>query len=82
MSWQDVVLLICQIVFAIALFPSILSKNKPALTTSVLNTVFLYIIFLVNLTLNLYGFAAGIFIVATLWLILAVQKYLIDKKNK
>lgn len=82
MSWQDIVLLICQIVFAIALFPSILSNNKPALSTSVLNTVFLYIIFFVNLTLNLYGFAVGIFIVATLWLTLAVQKYLIDKKNK
>lgn len=81
MIWQDAVLLVGQIIFAIALLPSIFSKDKPALATSIINFVVLYIIGFVNITLKLYGFAAGIFIVGVLWNILAVQKYLVDKKK-
>lgn len=80
MSWQDIVLTVGQFVFIIALLPSIFSKDKPAISTSVLNSSVLYIISYVNATLNLYGNAVGLFIVATLWAFLAIQKYLIDKK--
>lgn len=82
MSWQDIVLSVSQVVFVIALLPSVFSKNKPAIATSVMNLIFLYVISYVYLTLSLFGSAIGIFIVATLWTVLAVQKYLINKKEK
>lgn len=82
MSWQDIVLTTCQFAFIIALLPSIYSKDKPALTTSVMNGTFLVIIGIVDLSLNLVGAALGLFVTATLWLVLAVQKYLIDQKSK
>jgi hypothetical protein len=81
MPWQDIALAITQLIFAAALFPSILSKDKPAFATSLMNSIMLYVISYVNLTLNLYGAAAGLFLVATLWGILAIQKYLINKKQ-
>lgn len=80
-SWQDLVLLIAQIIFIIALFPSILSKDKPAITTSIMNAVVLFIISFVNFTLNLFGALFGLFLVAVCWTILAVQKYLVDKNK-
>lgn len=81
MLWQDVVILISQLVFAFALFPSILSKDKPAFATSILNTVFLLLLSYTNFTLGLFGAAFGLFLVGILWGILAVQKYIIDKKH-
>lgn len=82
MSWQDVTILISEVFFAIALFPSIMSKDKPALITSVLNAFFLVVLAFTNYTLNLYGATVGFIVVGGLWFVLAVQKYLIDKRNK
>jgi hypothetical protein len=76
MSWQDAVLSVGEIIFAIALLPSILSKDKPALATSILNAAVLFIMGFVDLTISLYGTAGGLFLVGILWTILAVQKYL------
>lgn len=82
MLWQDIVLTISQIIFFFALFPTILSKNsKPSISTSIINTVVLLIVGFVNISLKLYGFAFGVFLLSVAWGILAVQKYLIDKKN-
>ena len=82
MIWQDIILAGAQILFAIALFPSLLSKDKPAFATSLMNSIMLYVISYVNFTLSLFGAAAGLFLVATLWGILAIQKYRVDKKSK
>lgn len=71
-----------QIFFAFSLLPSIFSKDKPAFLTSAFTSFMLYVIGIVNFTLNLYGATLGLFIVATLWAILAIQKYLIDRKQK
>lgn len=46
-----------------------------------MNAVVLYILSFVNSTLHLYGAAIGVFAVGVCWTILAVQKYLIDKKS-
>jgi len=81
MIWQDIVLGGAQIFFAISLLPSVFSKDKPALATSVMTSFMLYVIGYVNFTLNLYGASGGLFIVATLWGILAIQKYLINKSG-
>lgn len=82
MIWQDIVLGGAQLFFAIALFPSILSQDKPAFATSLMNSVMLFVICYVNFTLALYGASLGLFIVATLWAILAIQKYLLNRKVK
>ncbi len=81
MSWQDIILTIGQVIFVIALLPSIFSKNKPALSTSVMNAVVLAIMGVVDLTIKLYGTTLGLFAVAICWAILAVQKYLIDHRK-
>ena len=82
MIWQDIVLGGAQIFFALSLLPSILSKDKPAFATSASTSFMLYVIGYVNFTLNLYGASAGLFLVATLWGVLAFQKYLAGKKPK
>lgn len=81
MIWQDIVLTICQLTFVVALFPTIFSKDKPSFSTSLINTIVLLIVGVVNITLQLYGFAVSVFILAIAWGTLAVQKYLIDKKH-
>lgn len=81
MIWQDIVLGGAQIFFALSLLPSVFSKDKPALATSVMTSFMLYVICFVNYSLNLYGAAVGLFIVAGLWAILAIQKYLATKRN-
>lgn len=75
MHWQDVVLTIGQIIFIVALFPSILSKDKPALQTSILTSVVSFSIAIVYVTLSIKLAAISAGINGLLWLILAVQKY-------
>lgn len=82
MIWQDIVLTICQTIFIFALLPSIFSKDKPSFSTSAINAVVLVVLGSVNITLKLYGFAISVFILAIAWGILAVQKYLIDKRKE
>lgn len=81
MIWQDIVLAGAQIFFAVSLLPSVFSKDKPALATSIMTSLMLYVICFVNYTLGLYGAALGLFLVASLWGTLAVQKFRENKKN-
>ena len=83
MIWQDIALAAAQIIFFFALFPTIFSKkSKPSISTSIINTIVLVFIVYVDITLKLYFFAFGVFLVAIAWAILAVQKYLIEKKER
>jgi len=82
MIWQDMVLTGAQLFFAVSLLPSIFSKDKPALLTSASTSFMLYVISYVNFTLNLYGASLGLFIVASFWAVLAIQKFLIERKRK
>lgn len=82
MIWQDMVLTGAQLFFAVSLLPSIFSKDKPAFATSLMTSLMLYVICFVNFTLNLYGASLGLFVVATLWGILAIQKYLLNRKQE
>lgn len=79
MHWQDIVLTIGQVIFIVALFPSILSKDKPALQTSILTSAVSFSISIVYITLNIKFAAISAGINGILWLILATQKY---KQNK
>lgn len=75
MSWQDIVLAVGGIVGVIALFPSILSDDKPAIATSVLDGLVAVAITAVDLSLHLLYAAVIATIIAVLWFILAVQQW-------
>ena len=81
MPWQDIILTVCQLTFVAALIPTILSKDKPAFSTSLINAAVLCIVGTVNITLGLYGFAISVFILAIGWGILAVQKQSQNRKK-
>ncbi|MGI8419623.1 MAG: hypothetical protein ACR2LN_03175 [Candidatus Levyibacteriota bacterium] len=82
MHWQDIVLTIGQVIFIIALFPSILSKDKPAFQTSILTSAVSFSISVVYITLNIKFAAISAGINGILWLILAIQKYKQKRTDK
>ncbi|HLL78825.1 MAG TPA: hypothetical protein VKT25_04960 [Ktedonobacteraceae bacterium] len=75
MHWQDVVLTIGQIIFIVALFPSVLSKDKPALQTSTLTSAVAFSIAAVYVTLSIPFAAISAALNGALWLVLAIQKW-------
>ena len=74
--WQDIVLSAGSLVFAVALMPSVLSKNKPAALTSALYGSVLLIFVFTYASLSLWYAAITTLLTAILWLILAIQKTL------
>ncbi len=79
MRWQDIVISIAQVCFIFAMLPSILSKDKPALATSVMNVVLVSIIATSLLTLHLWLSGLTAIGIATTWAILAAQKIRLKK---
>lgn len=79
MHWQDPVLTAAQIIFIVALLPSILSMDKPALVTSLLNGVITTSIAAVYISFSLWFAAASAGLNSICWIILAIQKYGIDR---
>lgn len=80
MQWQDLVISIGQLIFVISLLPPILSKDKPALLTSLITSVVLYLFALVYITLSLYFAAIAVAMTAIGWSVLTYQKYRLEKK--
>ncbi len=74
MSWQDLVLSVGQILFVIALIPTVAGKDKPALQTSVLTSAvsFSFMVVYVSLSVPFASLTAGLN--GSMWLVLAVQK--------
>jgi hypothetical protein len=81
MHWQDWVLTIGSFVFIIALIPSLMSKDKPALFTSLLTGFFLCLYTGVYASLNLRSSTISTGILALAWLMLGVQKFLQTRKK-
>ncbi len=78
--WQDTVIAICQLAFFPSMLPTILGKDKPALSTSLMNAAIVTIITICFFTLHLwFSFATGM-LTALIWAILAFQKWSLDKK--
>ena len=75
MSWQDIVLTIGQVLFIIALIPSLRSPDKPAIMTSVMTATILFVFSVVDLTLSLTFTSVVVFITGILWAILALQQW-------
>ena len=82
MSWQDIIIAVGQWIFLIALLPSIVSKNKPALSTSILTGTVLGVFAFTYATLGFWTSTISTILVSGAWITLAVQKYLLDKHVK
>jgi len=82
MRWQDIVISLCQMGFVIALIPSIRSRHKPALSSSVMNVVLVGIVTFCLFSLHLWFSGITATMVGTTWAVLAIQKLEIDKKAK
>lgn len=80
MVWQDWILTLGTLVLIVALFPSILGKDKPAISTSLMTGTILLIFAFVYFTLSLWFTAFTTTIACILWAILAFQKYKMIKK--
>ncbi len=74
MSWQEIVLAVGQVVFIIALIPSIFSKDKPEIWTSILTGTVALSIAITYTTLSLEMAAISAFFNFVAWAILAIQK--------
>ena len=82
--WQDIVIAISVIAFSYALIPQVISGFKKEsfvnLQTSGITMIGMYVLSVVFYTLNLYFSMVMDFIVASLWLILFIQKIKSNKK--
>ncbi len=74
MHWQDIVLAAGSFVFAVALIPTVLSKEKPPLSTSLLTGITLLVFAVVYATLSLWLSFFSTCITAALWLTIAAQR--------
>jgi hypothetical protein len=75
MVWQDLILTSGQFLLFASLIPSVLSKDKPALPTSVLAAVVLGAFGVVYITLHLWFTAVMVAVTCLTWALLAYQKY-------
>ncbi len=72
--WQDYVLGAGSLIFTVALIPSLRSRNKPAISTSLVTFAVLVVFAITYVTLSLWFSAFSIAINAAAWLTLAVQQ--------
>lgn len=81
MHWQDWIFSLGQVIFLIALIPTLKGRDKPAFTTSAVTATILAIFALTYFTLNLlFTTVSSIFMTAA-WATLALQKYLQDRQS-
>lgn len=75
MAWQDWVMSFATFVLGASLIPTIRGDDKPALSTSILTTVFVGVIAAVMASMGLWlsAFANAIIVVA--WGVITTQKY-------
>ncbi len=81
MSWQDIVFSIGQWIFIIALIPLIFSKDKPALSSSLMTGTVLAVFAFTYSTLSLWTASASTVLSAGAWFILATQKIRANRKK-
>ena len=78
--WQDYIFTGGSVIFIIALLPSVLSKNKPALATSLTTGTTLFVFGILYATLHLWLTAVLTWAISSLWYTMAVQVFLKGKK--
>lgn len=75
MTWQSIVLALGQILFLVALIPSMLTDDKPEIYTSVMTGLVALSISITYLTLHIKLAAIMAFLNFVAWAILAIQKH-------
>jgi hypothetical protein len=73
-SWQDIVISVGSLVFAVALIPSVVGQDKPALSTSLTTGIVLTVFTVTYASLDLWYATITTAGAAILWSILAIQK--------
>ena len=81
MLWQDMVFSLGSTFFFIALLPSILGKDKPALATSLITGAVMAAFVFTYASLSLWTSAAFSALISASWFTLAFQKYSANKKE-
>jgi 1,4-dihydroxy-2-naphthoate octaprenyltransferase len=79
MSWQELILTLGQVIFIVALLPSVFTKDKPEIWTSVLTGLVAYSIGVTYTTLHMPLAAVSAGLNGVFWTILAVQKLRLNK---
>ena len=80
--WQDTVLALTQIIFAVALLPTIAhATKKPTLSTALMTTSTVFVVVFVYISLALWSSAFGAGILGVEWATLAHQRYRLDHKK-
>jgi len=75
MHWQQTVLALGQIVFIVALLPSVFSSDKPEIWTSIITGTVALSIAITYITMSLPVAAISAFFNFVFWSILAFQKF-------
>ncbi len=78
--WQDTVIAIAQLAFLPSMLPTLIGKDKPALSTSIMNSIIVGVITLTFVTLHLWFSVATGTLTVLIWATLAFQKWLISKR--
>lgn len=81
MSWQDWIIGIGQVLFLLALVPSLKSSAKPALGTSTLTASILIFFALTYASLGLWFGTVMSTLLSLGWWILALQRYKADRNS-
>ncbi|GEM_PF-552297 len=81
MTWQDIVFSIGQWIFIVALIPLLFSKDKPALSSSLMTGTVLAVFAFTYSTLSLWTASTSTILTAGAWFTLAIQKYRLDRKK-
>ncbi len=71
---QDIAIAICQSVFLPSMVPTLLGKDKPALSTRLMNGVIVAVITITFMTLQLWSSVVTGVMTALIWFTLAAQK--------
>ena len=81
MQWQDIAISVAQWASVIALFPSVFSRDKPALSSSLLTTACISLFFVSYLTLGLVVSAISAAFLLVTWATLAYQQWRIIRSR-
>lgn len=79
MNWQDIIFSIGSWIFIIALIPTVLSKDKPPLSTSLITGSVLAVFVFAYATLDLWMATFSTAGISITWFIIAIQRYLQTK---
>ena len=81
MQWQDWVITIGQIIFIIALIPTVRGDDKPPVSTSVVTGIVLLTFSIAQYSLGLTTSTFTSIILGLSWLYVGYQKFQLDKRK-